>query len=117
VLAKLPGASLAVFVAWVPILKTDNEPEAETVALVGDGRARHFWDAGRLLPPLFKDVLGLPGRIPAWDVYLLYAAGVTWGDRPPAPPYWQHQLGNEVGAPKLDGAAMAAAISRLRAES
>ena len=104
VLDKIDDAALRVFVAWVPILPDDSEASAiESSALVPDARASHYWDASRALPPLFAPVLGLPEGWPAWDVYMVFAPGVVWGASPPAPSYWEHQLGDEVDAPVLEG--------------
>jgi hypothetical protein len=100
-------APLKVYVAWVPMLATDRGgPDEETRSLVSDERAAHFWDAESRLPKLFAGVLGLPEGYPAWDVYLMYAPGPTWGEEPPTPLYWQHQLPG-VRAPRLDGEAFA----------
>ena len=105
VLEQQDEPSLRMYVAWVPILPDDSEEAAQaSAARVGDGRASHFWDAGKALPPLFAGVLGLPEDWPAWDVYMAYPAGATWDDEPPAPAFWHHQLGDLDIAPKLDGA-------------
>ena len=37
----------------------------------------------------------------AWDIFLLYRAGVRWEEAPPAPDFWMHQLFLE-DVPKLD---------------
>ena len=104
VLNKIDDASLRMFGVWVPILPGDSEATAiESSALVPDARSAHFWDAKRALPPLFAPVLGLREGSPAWDVYMVFAPGVVWGAKAPAPSYWEHQLGNEVRAPVLDG--------------
>ena len=111
VLDRIDDATLRMFVAWVPILPDDSEAAANgSSALVPDGRASHYWDAARALPPLFAPVLGLPEGWPAWDVYMVFAPGVLWGDAPPAPSYWEHQLGVDVRAPVLDGARFREAV-------
>jgi hypothetical protein len=28
----------------------------------------------------------------AWDIFLLYQAGIQWADCPPVPSFWMHQL-------------------------
>jgi hypothetical protein len=109
--------SIRVFVAWVPILQDDKgPPDEETVALVPDGRATHYWDAEGALPKLFHPVLRLPEDWPAWDVYLVYPPSVRWDAEPPAPSYWQHQLGDLPNAPKLDGEAFAAELRSILAQ-
>ncbi|MBI4571627.1 MAG: hypothetical protein HY723_06715 [Chloroflexi bacterium] len=117
VLDTISDPSLRAYVAWVPILPDDKEPAAvASRALVPNTRAAHFWDAGRALPPLFAAVLGLPEGWPAWDVYLLYDRGATWEQEPPAPVYWEHQLGDQLPTPRLDGARFAARV-RAKLES
>ena len=54
----------------------------------------------------YQQVLGISER--AWDVFLIYPPGVRWeGELPPAPFYWEHQLGSRekprVDGPYLDG--------------
>ena len=104
VLDPIDAPSLRVYVAWVPVLPEDVEaPGEETLAVVPDSRARHFWDAEGHLPRLFHSVLQLPEDWPAWDVYLVYAAGAMWEQAPPAPAFWHHQLGELPNAPFLNG--------------
>ena len=114
VLDEIDDAPLRAYVAWVPILPADTKsPDEETRALVSDARASHFWDEGRALPSIFSDVLGLAKDWPAWDVYLAYPPGARWGDAPPAPSFWHHQLGELELAPKLDGEAFAAGVRNI----
>src|SRR5207248_139811 len=106
--------SLSVYVAWVPILPADERgPNEETVALVPDPRARHFWDVKGTLPPLFQKTLGLTTGFPAWDVYLIYRRGQRWGKAPPKPVYWQHQLPTVPAIPRLDGKSFSAQLRKI----
>ncbi len=114
VLDAIDDASLRAYVVWLPMLPDDREATArEACALVPDRRGAHFWDADGELPPTFASVLGLPEGWPAWDVYLAYPAGATWQDEAPAPGHWQHQLGDDVNAPRLDGETFARQVRRL----
>ncbi len=62
-----------------------------------DDRVEHSWDPERRLGELFAKRLGLRGV--AWDVYLVYPAGVVWDDDdPPEPAFWMHQLPTAAGA-------------------
>ena len=46
---------------------------------------------------LWQRALGL--REPAWDVYLLYPAGIPWDPEvPPSPAFWMHQLSDPVAS-------------------
>src|SRR5437867_4189504 len=90
VLDAVKDRSVRVYVVWVPILRSDRTtPEAETLALVPDKRATHFWDEKGTLPTLFKGTLDLPTGCVAWDVYLIYPPGAKWNKEPPTPVYWQ----------------------------
>ena len=67
-----------------------------------------------MLPPSVSATVGLPEGWPAWDVYLAYPPGVRWGEQPPAPAFWHHQLGDDLDlAPKLDGPAFADGVREL----
>lgn len=62
-----------------------------------DHRVVHAWDPKRQLGELFSKALRLGST--AWDVYCLYASGVTWeGSEPPEPTFWMHQLPVDSGA-------------------
>lgn len=114
VLEAVKDPSVRVFVAWVPILPSDKEaPDDQTLRLVCDNRAAHFWDARARLPVLFTETLGLGPFRPAWDVYLIDPPGITWEDKPPKPAYWQHQLGGVTAAPRLDGKTLAAELRKI----
>src|SRR2546426_3530981 len=103
VLKVVRDRSVRAFVVWVPILSSDHgTPGPETLGLVPDRRAAHFWDAAGRLPRLFSAPLGLGGGRVAWDVYLIYRPGMRWEAEPPPPTYWQHQLGHVTTAPRLD---------------
>ena len=114
VLETIDDESLRAYIAWVPILPDDHHAAAaNSSALVSDVRTVQFWDEGRVLSPLFAHVLGLPQDWPAWDVYLAYAPGARWDVSPPAPAFWQHQLGDLTTAPRLDGDVFAAQLREL----
>ena len=108
VLEAIEDPSLRAYVVWVPVLPADLSAAAqEACSLVPDQRASHFWDSEGALARTFSRVLDLPPGSPAWDVYLAYPPGMRWEQEPPAPPYWQHQLGALAKAPRLDGGVFA----------
>jgi mercuric ion binding protein len=86
------------FVVWLPMLPTDNQSTAGAQAgSFVDARVAQQWDGDRASGETFAKMLGLKRE--AWDVYLLYARGVTWtGDVPPSPTFWMHQLRADSGA-------------------
>src|SRR5258708_7925003 len=113
VLDTINDPSVRVLIAWVPILSADKDaPSTDTLRLVPDKRAVHYWDANGVLPRVFQKTLGISPR-PAWDVYLIYPAGMKWETEPPKPVYWQHQLGGVTSAPRLNGATFAAELGKV----
>ena len=99
VFTKYPNdARLRGFVVWLPMLASDSESAAGAQAgSFVDARVAQQWDGERRSGKTVAKTLRLKGN--AWDVYLLYAPGVTWtGEAPPAPTFWMHQLRAETGA-------------------
>jgi hypothetical protein len=82
VLNKYPEADLRVYVAWLPMLPTDER--FRVADLMVDDRVRHFWDGNRLLGSYFAKLTGAGAGAVAWDVFFLYPPGASWGDQPQA---------------------------------
>lgn len=62
------------------------------MGLMEGEKVRHFWDGERRVG---ASVMSFWEELssPAWDVWLLYAPGLTWGDEgAPEPSWWEHQL-------------------------
>ena len=80
------------------MMEGDNEDSArKTSGYFSDDRIAHIWDAERRFGMLFAKTLNL--KEVAWDVYLLFAPGITWvTDEPPEPTFWMHQLPAAAGA-------------------
>lgn len=91
--------NVAGLVAWIPMMDVDDREAAVTEAARLDlAGIEHVWDGEKALGDAFAKTLGL--RCSAWDVYMLYAPGITWeGDVPPEPTFWMHQLQSSRGAP------------------
>ncbi|MCH7726576.1 MAG: hypothetical protein IH991_08875 [Planctomycetes bacterium] len=94
---------MRVYVVWTPVLSEDDGKAADkAVEAVPDDRAMHFWDDDKSLGFSLGKTVSLPrGRKLAWDVYFAFDAKAKWGDAPPNPGYWMHQLANDDR--KLDG--------------
>lgn len=72
---------------------------------------RYFWDPERQVGAAFADRLALHQF--AWDIYMVFGAGVTWRDTP-VPTFYMHQLsGLEDRAPFLDSIGLKVAIDSL----
>lgn len=102
---------LKAYAVWEPILRTDNLRGArKATTILPDPRVRHFWIEGREVGEMFKPALGLKDEV-AWDVYLVYPAGVEWtANRPPKPSYFMHQLHELPSARRLDATKLAAQV-------
>ena len=97
---EVDSASLRGLSVWLPMMSGDDPESARAASeSYADDRVEHRWDPERRLGALFAKRLGLQGV--AWDVYLLYPAGVVWeDDGPPEPTFWMHQLPMAAGADK-----------------
>jgi hypothetical protein len=56
-----------------------------------DGRVKQFYDPQQLSGRAFAASLGHRDKV-AWDVYLFYPPQTTWGELPPPPEVYMHQL-------------------------
>jgi hypothetical protein len=68
-----------------------------------DPRLVQGWDGQKQIGDAFAKTLALTRT--AWDVYLIYPAGVEWReDLPPKPAFWMHQLDEKKNGadPKLE---------------
>ena len=108
---------LRVYVVWTPVLQEDNRRAAvKAIGHVSDERAVHFWDADKSLGFSLGKVVTLPReRRLAWDVYFAFDAKTKWGDMPPEPADWMHQLGNDKQ--KLDGDKLRLTVEKLLGKS
>jgi hypothetical protein len=97
-LRQFPTSRLEALIVWLPMLAGDNAAQALAQAeKVRDRRIVEGWDGAQEAGKLFARRLGLNGI--AWDVYLLYPAGVKWESAlPPKPAFWMHQLSANSGA-------------------
>ncbi len=113
ILEKLPSAKLKVYAVWTPVLKEDDRQAAvRATAVIPDERVVHLWDADKSLGHTFGKVVTLPrGRTLAWDVYFAFDRRAQWGDQPPQPAEWMHQLGTDERL--FDGDKLRAAVETL----
>jgi hypothetical protein len=122
VLETIPGKQLAVYVVWLPVLNFQDEATLQRNGMkestrVSDARAIHYVDPNGFSGKQYSSILNIPYHGPAWDVYLAFAAGVRWEDRPPVPTKWMHQGGDGMDrSRRLDGRKFAGEIQSLLAE-
>lgn len=105
-LSQIKSDRLKVYVVWIhrfPLLDT-RAAAKEATHLVPDERSRHFWDGAGRLGQAYAKVINLPHKKKfAWDVYFVFDAKAKWGDAPPKPDFWMHQLGGPDTGNMLDG--------------
>jgi hypothetical protein len=83
ILRMAPDADVAVYVVWLPMLPTDAASEIET-GLVGDPRARHFWDGDRVVGRWLADarVAGESAGGIVWDAFYVFGPEAVWNEKP-----------------------------------
>ena len=85
-------ANISVSIVWIPILAEDTFDSAiQPIKFLSDSRIRHFYDNNRVVGKSIAESVGWEGNI-AWDIYLFYESFIEWGEKPPEPNYWMHQL-------------------------
>jgi len=123
VVSRFAADKLAVYVVWVPLLNLQDPATLQRHAhqyarLIPPGpRVTHYSDPEAYVGKKYGPILGVPYGAPAWDVYLAFDAGARWGDAPPTPNYWEHQLGGMSGDRYLDGPRFAEQVRMLLAKS
>ncbi len=113
ILEAVTDERLKVYVVWTPVLREDDRQAAvNAIGKVFDERASHFWDADKSLGFALGKTVTLPReRELAWDVYFVFNVQAEWGDNPPKPEDWMHQLGTDKR--KLDGEKLRVSIEKL----
>lgn len=123
VISKFATDKLAVYVVWVPLLNLQDPATLQRHAhqyakLIPPGsRVTHYSDPGAYAGKAYGPILSVPYGSPAWDVYMAFGADVRWGNTPPAPAYFEHQLGGLPPEKLLDGPRFAGEVSKLLARA
>ena len=105
VLDAHPNAAIQLAIVWSDRYPGDDAEEAaEAAALIGAGDPRvvHFVESeDRPVGLAVSSALGWPAvrEEAAWDIYLFWPSGTTWGDVLPAPERVYYQLGAHADDP------------------
>ena len=87
---------LVTFVVHVPALGAREEHVAATIPLLQGPRIHHYWEDSGIIGQHFSEVMGV--EIYVWDFWMIYGPEARWdGLLPPAPDYYEHQLGVTSG--------------------
>jgi hypothetical protein len=94
ILKDFPNADISVSIVWINMLPHDTEASAKESAkkFTSDQRVRHFYDPEKRSGIAIAQGLGAEEGMVAWDMYLFYEIGSEWGEIPPSPANWMHQL-------------------------
>ena len=96
-------------VVHVPTLGAEEKHVAPSIPLMEGPRVTHYWDQGGPSGIAFQKALDIP--MYAWDVWMIYEPGARWeGESPPAPVFWQHQLGGLDRGARLDAGEFSAQV-------
>jgi hypothetical protein len=123
VVSRFATDKLAVYVVWVPLLNLQDPATLQRHAhqyakLIPPGpRVTHYSDAEAFAGKAYGPILGVPYGSPAWDVYMAFGADVRWGDTPPVPNYFEHQLGGLPSEKLLDAPRFAGEAGKLLAKA
>lgn len=123
VIRRFATDRLAVYVVWVPLLNLQDPATLQRHAhqyaklIPPSPRVTHYSDPEAYAGKAYGPILGVPYGSPAWDVYLAFGADVRWKDAPPAPNYFEHQLGGLPSEKELDGPRFAGEVGKLLAKA
>lgn len=77
---------------------TFKAAQGASILFSQDARVDQYYDPNKLVGGAIAEGLGArPGEI-AWDIYLFYDKTAGWGEQPPPPIEWVHQLGDSSWA-------------------
>ncbi len=94
--ASQGDSRLVTFVVHVPALGAREEHVAATIPLLQGPRIHHYWEDSGIIGQHFSEVMGV--EIYVWDFWMIYGPEARWdGLLPPAPDYYEHQLGVTSG--------------------
>lgn len=87
---------LVTFVVHVPALGAREEHVAATIPLLQGPRIHHYWEDSGIIGQHFSEVM--ESEMYVWDFWMIYGSEARWdGLLPPAPDYYEHQLGVTSG--------------------
>ncbi len=88
---------LVTFVVHVPALGAREEHVAATIPLLQGPRIHHYWEYSGIIGQHFSEVMDVEMYV--WDFWMIYGPEARWdGLLPPAPDYYEHQLGVTSGS-------------------
>lgn len=87
---------LVTFVVHVPTMGAKQHHAADSMPLLDGPRVHHFWEESGIIGQHYAEVMDV--SIYVWDFWMIYGPDAVWeGTLPPAPEYYEHQLGVSSG--------------------
>ncbi|MFQ5694389.1 MAG: hypothetical protein ACE5HB_00200 [Terriglobia bacterium] len=119
---EIASDRLATYVVWLPVLNFQDartlqrNTRKESRRLPGP-RSLHYADPEGYAGHAYSKIMEIPYGAPAWDMYFAFGPDAEWKDGPPAPDYWEHQLGGMPPGKRLNGPRFAERVRRLLAQA
>ena len=113
---KVSDPRLATFVVHVPTLGAREANVAPASHLIANRYTMQYWEETGITGKLMQQVMGVDKYV--WDFWTIYGPNALWSDErlPPAPDFWQHQLGGLPRDKKLDAKVFAAKVDEFLAQ-
>ena len=106
---------MVTFVIHVPTLGAREANVAPASRLITDRHTTQYWEETGITGKLMQQAMGADKYV--WDFWTIYGPKTVWSDdRPPAPDFWQHQLGFLPPEKRLDANAFAAKVDEFLAQ-
>jgi len=83
---------LVTFVVHVPTMGAKDNHARDSMPLLDGPRIHHYWEESGIIGQHFTEVMDVDMYV--WDFWAIYGPDHIWdGTLPPAPDYFEHQLG------------------------
>lgn len=115
ILQQLPDARVKVLILWSPLLARDSRFAAQDATVyLPDSRAQHFWDLWTFGVNHYTQKLKYPEDRLAWDIFVLYEAGISWrsSGAAPDPSSWMQHHNLDIG-PKYTKSLLKSELEKL----
>jgi hypothetical protein len=83
---------LVTFVVHVPNMGAKEHHASDSMPLLDGPRVHHYWEESGIIGQHYTEVMDVVMYV--WDFWAIYGPDAIWeGTLPPAPDYYEHQLG------------------------
>jgi hypothetical protein len=83
-------------VVHVPTMGAEEHHAVDSMPLLDGPRVHHYWEESGIIGQHYREVMDVDMYV--WDFWAIYGPDAVWeGTLPPAPDYYEHQLGATTG--------------------